>query len=174
VGPDLGADAIRAGVVSILAGAILVLIFIVWTYGLFGAFACIGLAANLALTLAMLNMLEATLTLPGMAGVLLTLGLSVDANILINERIREETKLGKTPFAAMESGFKRAFSTIVDSNLTTLIKMLLLYVFGSGPVKGFAVTITFGIITSMFTATIVVRLLMVTWLRWRKRSALPV
>jgi preprotein translocase subunit SecD len=174
VGPDLGADAIRAGVVSILAGAILVLIFIVWTYGLFGAFACIGLAANLALTLAILNMLEATLTLPGMAGVLLTLGLSVDANILINERIREETKLGKTPFAAMESGFKRAFSTIVDSNLTTLIKMLLLYVFGSGPVKGFAVTITFGIITSMFTATIVVRLLMVTWLRWRKRSALPV
>ena len=174
VGPDLGADAIRAGIVSILVGAGLVVVFIVWTYGLFGAFACIGLVANLALTLALLNLLEATLTLPGMAGVLLTLGLSVDANILINERIREETKLGKTPFAAMESGFKRAFSTIVDSNLTTLIKMLLLYVFGSGPVKGFAVTITFGIITSMFTATVVVRLLMVTWLRWRKRSALPV
>jgi preprotein translocase subunit SecD len=174
VGPDLGADAIRAGIVSIVAGAILVVVFIVWTYGLFGTFACIGLAANLALTLAALNLLEATLTLPGMAGVLLTLGLSVDANILINERIREETKLGKTPYAAMESGFKRAFATIVDSNLTTLIKMLLLYVFGSGPVKGFAVTITFGIITSMFTATVIVRLLMVTWLRWRKRSALPV
>ena len=174
VGPDLGADAIRAGIVSIIVGALLVVGFIVWTYGLFGAFACIGLAANLALTLAALNLLEATLTLPGMAGVLLTLGLSVDANILINERIREETKLGKTPYAAMESGFKRAFSTIVDSNLTTLIKMLLLYVFGSGPVKGFAVTITFGIITSMFTATVIVRLLMVTWLRWRKRSALPV
>ncbi|MFO0293967.1 MAG: protein translocase subunit SecD [Rhodospirillales bacterium] len=173
VGPDLGADAIRAGIVSIVAGAVLVVVFIVWTYGLFGAFACIGLAANLALTLAALNLLEATLTLPGMAGVLLTLGLSVDANILINERIREETKLGKTPYAAMESGFKRAFATIVDSNLTTLIKMLLLYVFGSGPVKGFAVTITFGIITSMFTATVIVRLLMVTWLRWRKRSALP-
>ena len=173
VGPDLGADAIRAGIVSIVAGAVLVVVFIVWTYGLFGVFACIGLAANLALTLAALNLLEATLTLPGMAGVLLTLGLSVDANILINERIREETKLGKTPYAAMESGFKRAFATIVDSNLTTLIKMLLLYVFGSGPVKGFAVTITFGIITSMFTATVIVRLLMVTWLRWRKRSALP-
>ena len=141
---------------------------------MFGAFACVGLVINLALTLAILNLLEATLTLPGMAGVLLTLGLSVDANILINERIREETKLGKTPFAAMEAGFKRAFSTIVDSNLTTLIKMLLLYAFGSGPVKGFAVTITFGIITSMFTATILVRLMMVTWLRWRKRSALPV
>jgi len=174
VGPDLGADAIRVGIVSILVGAALVLGFIVWSYGLFGTFACIGLVINLALTLAILNLLEATLTLPGMAGVLLTLGLSVDANILINERIREETKLGKTPFAAMEAGFKRAFSTIVDSNLTTLIKMLLLYAFGSGPVKGFAVTITFGIITSMFTATILVRLMMVTWLRWRKRSALPV
>ncbi|MBM3523204.1 MAG: protein translocase subunit SecD [Alphaproteobacteria bacterium] len=174
VGPDLGADAIRAGVISIIAGAGLVLVFICWTYGLFGSFACIGLAANLALTLAILNLMEATLTLPGMAGVLLTLGLSVDANILINERIREETKLGKTPFAAMEAGFKRAFSTIVDSNLTTLIKMLLLYAFGSGPVKGFAVTITFGIITSMFTATVLVRLMMVTWLRLRKRATLPV
>ena len=174
VGPDLGADAIRAGIISILVGAGLVLVFIVWSYGLFGIFACVGLVANLALTLAILNLLEATLTLPGMAGVLLTLGLSVDANILINERIREEVRLGKTPFAAMESGFKRAFSTIVDSNLTTLIKMLLLYVFGSGPVRGFAVTITFGIITSMFTATVVVRWLMVTWLRWRKRETLPV
>ncbi len=174
VGPDLGADAIRAGIVSIVAGALLVVIFIVWCYGLFGAFACIGLLANLALTLAILNLLEATLTLPGMAGVLLTLGLSVDANILINERIREEQKLGKPPFAAMEAGFRRAYSTILDSNLTTLIKMLLLYVFGSGAVKGFAVTITFGILTSFFTATVVVRLLMVTWLRARKRVALPV
>jgi len=174
VGPDLGADAIRAGIVSILVGAVLVLVFIVWSYGLFGFFACVGLAANLALTLALLNLLEATLTLPGMAGVLLTLGLSVDANILINERIREETRLGKTPYAAMEAGFRRAFATIVDSNLTTLIKMLLLYVLGAGPVKGFAVTITFGIITSMFTATVVVRLMMVAWLRWRRRTALPV
>jgi SecD/SecF fusion protein len=174
VGPDLGADAIRAGIISILVGAVLVLVFIVWSYGLFGFFACIGLFVNLALTLALLNLLEATLTLPGMAGVLLTLGLSVDANILINERIREEVRIGKTPLAAMEAGFRRAFSTIVDANLTTLIKMLLLYVFGSGPVKGFAVTITFGIITSMFTAIVLVRLLMVTWLRRRRRNALPV
>ena len=101
VGPDLGADAIRAGIASILAGAVLVVGFIVWSYGLFGVFACIGLLANLVLTLALLNLLEASLTLPGMAGVLLTLGLSVDANILINERIREEQRLGKTPFAAM-------------------------------------------------------------------------
>lgn len=174
VGPDLGADAIRAGVASILVGMGLVFVFIVWSYGLFGIFACVGLIANLFLTVACLSMLQATLTLPGMAGLLLTLGLSVDANILINERIREETKIGKTPFAAMEAGFSRAFSTIVDSNLTTLIKMMLLFAFGSGPVRGFAVTITLGIITSMFTATVLVRLMMVTWLRARKREALPV
>jgi protein-export membrane protein SecD len=174
VGPDLGADAIKAGVASILAGMVLVFIFIVWSYGLFGIFACAGLLANLFLTVACLSMLQATLTLPGMAGLLLTLGLSVDANILINERIREETALGKTPYAAMEAGFARAFSTIVDSNLTTLIKMMLLFAFGSGPVRGFAVTITLGIITSMFTATVLVRLMMVTWLRAKKREALPV
>ncbi len=174
VGPDLGADAIKAGVASILAGMVLVFIFIVWSYGLFGVFACVGLLANLFLTVACLSLLQATLTLPGMAGLLLTLGLSVDANILINERIREETKLGKTPFAAMEAGFSRAFSTIVDSNLTTLIKMMLLFAFGSGPVRGFAVTITLGILTSMFTATVLVRLMMVTWLRARKRERLPV
>ncbi len=174
VGPDLGADAIRAGIASIIAGMVLVFIFIVWSYGLFGVFACIGLVANLFLTVACLSLLQATLTLPGMAGLLLTLGLSVDANILINERIREETKVGKTPYAAMEAGFARAFSTIVDSNLTTLIKMMLLFAFGSGAVRGFAVTITLGILTSMFTATVLVRLMMVTWLRAKKREALPV
>jgi SecD/SecF fusion protein len=174
VGPDLGADAIRAGIASILAGMVLVFAFIVWSYGLFGVFACVGLLANLFLTVACLSMLQATLTLPGMAGLLLTLGLSVDANILINERIREETLAGKTPYAAMEAGFARAFSTIVDANVTTLIKMMLLFAFGSGPVRGFAVTITLGIITSMFTATVLVRLMMVTWLRARKRETLPV
>ncbi|MBL8832901.1 MAG: protein translocase subunit SecD [Rhodospirillales bacterium] len=174
VGPDLGADAIRAGIASIIAGMVLVFVFIVWSYGLFGVFACVGLVANLFLTVACLSLLQATLTLPGMAGLLLTLGLSVDANILINERIREETKVGKTPYAAMEAGFARAFSTIVDSNLTTLIKMMLLFAFGSGAVRGFAVTITLGILTSMFTATVLVRLMMVTWLRAKKREALPV
>jgi protein-export membrane protein SecD len=109
-----------------------------------------------------------------MAGLLLTLGLSVDANILINERIREEVKAGKTPYAAMEAGYARAFSTIVDSNLTTLLKMLLLFAFGTGAVRGFAVTITLGIITSFFSATVVVRLMMVMWLRARKRDRLPV
>jgi protein-export membrane protein SecD len=174
VGPDLGADAIRAGIASILVGLVLVFGFIIWSYGLFGVFACLGLVANLFLTVAALSMLHATLTLPGMAGLLLTLGLSVDANILINERIREETAAGKSPYAAMEAGFSRAFSTIVDSNLTTLIKMMLLFAFGSGPVRGFAVTITLGILTSMFTATVLVRLMMVVWLRAKKRQTLPV
>jgi preprotein translocase subunit SecD len=174
VGPDLGADAIKAGIISILAGGAMVFIFIGWSYGLFGWLACIGLVVNLALTVACLSLLQATLTLPGMAGLLLTLGLSVDANILINERIREEVKAGKTPYAAMEAGYARAFSTIVDSNLTTLLKMLLLFAFGTGAVRGFAVTITLGIITSFFSATVVVRLMMVMWLRARKRDRLPV
>ncbi|MFN7190199.1 MAG: protein translocase subunit SecD, partial [Rhodospirillales bacterium] len=174
VGPDLGADAIRAGIASILVGLVLVFGFIIWSYGLFGEFSCLCLVANLFLNVAALSMLHATLTLPGIAGLLLTLGLSVDANILINERIREETAAGKTPYAAMEAGFSRAFSTIVDSNLTTLIKMMLLFAFGSGPVRGFAVTITLGILTSMFTATVLVRLMMVVWLRAKKRQTLPV
>ncbi|WP_374632010.1 protein translocase subunit SecD [Ferrovibrio sp.] len=174
VGPDLGADSIRAGLLSILIAAILVLLYMVLAYGLFGLFANIALIANLLLTLAAMSLLQATLTLPGIAGLLLTLGMSVDANVLINERIREETKLGKSPMAAMETGFKRAFSTIVDANVTTLLKMLILYALGSGSVKGFAVTISLGIITSMFTATVVVRLMMVSWLRSRKVTALPV
>ena len=136
--------------------------------------ACLGLLANLVLTIAALSVMQATLTLPGIAGILLTLGLAVDANILINERIREEAKKGRTPFAAMEAGFSRAYSTIVDANLTTVIKMALLFIFGVGAVKGFAVTITFGILISMFTATVLVRLMMVSWLRRTKPAMLPV
>ncbi|CAK0742875.1 Sec translocon accessory complex subunit SecD (fragment) [Azospirillaceae bacterium] len=148
--------------------------YMILAYGLFGLFADIALVFNLFLTLAVLSLLQATMTLPGIAGILLTLGMSVDANILINERIREEIRKGKSPYAALEAGFKRAFSTILDSNLTTLIKMLLLFAFGSGPIKGFAVTISFGILTSMFTAIVLARLLMVTWLRRRRVQNLPV
>ena len=129
---------------------------------------------NLVLIIGTLSLLQATLTLPGIAGILLTLGMSVDANILINERMREETRKGKSPIAAMEAGFKRAFATIIDSNLTTLIKMMILFAFGSGTIKGFAVTISIGIITSLFTATVLVRLLMTTWLRRTKPTMLPV
>ena len=174
VGPDLGADAIRAGIYSIIVGFILVVTYMTLAYGLFGLMANVALVFNLILTLGVLSLLQATLTLPGLAGILLTLGMSVDANILINERIREETRKGKSPFAAMEAGFRRAFATIVDANLTTLIKMLLLFSLGSGPVKGFAVTISFGILASMFTATVVARLMMVSWLRWKRPAVLPV
>jgi protein-export membrane protein SecD len=142
VGPDLGADSIRAGLYAAAIGFALVATYMVLAYGLFGFFADIALIFNLILTIAALSVLQATLTLPGIAGMLLTLGMSVDANVLINERIREETKLGRSPIAALDAGFRRALSTIVDSNLTTLIKMAILYVLGSGPVKGFAVTIS--------------------------------
>jgi protein-export membrane protein SecD len=174
VGPDLGEDSIRAGLISIAVAAVLVVLYMVLAYGLFGLFADVALLVNLVMTLAAMSLLQATLTLPGIAGLLLTLGMSVDANVLINERIREEVKLGKSPMAAMSAGFSRAFSTIFDANVTTLIKMALLYSLGSGTVKGFAVTISIGILTSMFTATVLVRLMMVTWLRQRRPTLLPV
>lgn len=173
VGPDLGADAINAGMIAIAVGFALVIGYMTLAYGLFGIFANIALVVNLILTLAILSLLEATLTLPGIAGLLLTLGMSVDANILINERLLEETKRGRTSFAAMEAGFARAFSTIFDANVTTLIKMAILYSLGAGPVRGFAVTISFGIVTSMFTAIVLVRLMMVTWLRAKRPQYLP-
>ncbi len=174
VGPDLGADSIRAGLISVLVGFGLVCTYMLASYGLFGAMACLGLLINLVLTIAALSVLQATLTLPGIAGILLMLGLAVDANILINERVREESKKGRAPFGAMEAGFSRAYSTIIDANLTTVIKMGLLFFIGVGTVKGFAVTITIGILISMFTATVLVRLMMVSWLRWVKPAALPV
>ena len=165
VGPDLGADSIKAGFYATIFGLSLVLIYMLVTYGLFGLFADIAVVINLILTIAALSLLQATLTLPGIAGLLLSVGMSVDANILINERIREETKNGKPPFSAMEAGFSRAWSTIIDSNLTTLIKMAILYAFGAGVVRGFAVTIFLGIMISMFTATLLVRLMMTLWMR---------
>jgi SecD/SecF fusion protein len=165
VGPDLGADSIKAGFYATIVGLVLVLVYMLVTYGLFGLFADIAVVVNLVLTIAALSLLQATLTLPGIAGLLLSVGMSVDANILINERIREETKNGKPPFSAMEAGFSKAWSTIIDSNLTTLIKMAILYVFGAGVVRGFAVTIFLGIMISMFTATILVRLMMTSWMR---------
>ncbi len=174
VGPDLGADSIRAGLISVVAGFVMVCAYMLAAYGLFGAFACLALLINIVLTLAALSLLQATLTLPGIAGILLSLGLSVDANILINERIREETRKGRGVYGALEAGFSRAYSTIIDSNLTTVIKMVLLFIFGTGAIKGFSVTITFGILISLFTATVLVRLMMVDWLRRTRPAALPV
>jgi SecD/SecF fusion protein len=174
VGPDLGADAIRAGIASVAVGFALVVAYMIAAYGLFGFFAVVALVTNLFMILGALSLLQATLTLPGIAGILLTIGMSVDANVLINERIREETKLGKSPIAALEAGFSRAMSTIVDANLTSLIKMVLLFAFGTGAVKGFAVTISIGILTSMFTAITLVRLLISWWYRARRPAALAV
>jgi len=174
VGPDLGADAIRAGIIACVVGLVLVCAYMLTVYKLFGAFASIAVIVNLILALAFLSLLEATLTLPGIAGLLLSVGMSVDANILINERVWEETKRGRTPLSALEAGYTRAFATIVDSNLTALIKMALLYAFGTGPIRGFAVTVAFGIMTSMFTATMLVRLMTATWYRSRRPAALPV
>ncbi len=174
VGPELGADAIRAGAISLGVGFLLVLFFMALFYGLFGWFANIALVVNLVLMLAILSVMGATLTLPGMAGILLTLGMAVDANILINERVREEVKGGRKPLAALEAGYKRAYGTIIDSNVTTLLAHVTLFIFGSPPVRGFAVTICAGIITTMFTATVVVRLITSRWYAARRPAALPV
>jgi protein-export membrane protein SecD len=174
VGPELGAASIRAGALSLAAGFVLVVGFMGVFYGLFGWFANLALVVNLILMLAVLSVIGATLTLPGMAGILLTLGMAVDANILINERIREETRNGRPPVAAMEAGFKRAYSTILDSNVTALLAHVMLFAFGTGPVRGFAVTITVGILTTLFTATVVARLLMVRWWSATRPVALPV
>ena len=174
VGPELGADAIRAGAIALAVGFVLVMVFMAVFYGLFGWFANVALLANLILMAAILSLLEATLTLPGMAGILLTLGMAVDANILINERIREEVRNGRSPLNAMEVGFQRAFSTIIDSNATAFLAHVMLFAFGAGPVRGFAVTITVGIVTSIFTATMLARLFMVRWYAGTRPNALPV
>ncbi len=174
VGPSLGADSIRAGLLAITAGFVLLVGFIIGTYGLFGIFAAVALIANLALTLAGLSLLGATLTLPGIAGILLALGMAVDANILINERAREEARKTNGVFSALEAGFRRAYRTIVDANATTLIKMLILFVIGTGAIRGFAITISMGILISMFTAIVLVRLLISQWLQLARPKSLRI
>jgi protein-export membrane protein SecD len=174
VGPELGADAIRAGAISISVGFMLVVAYMGVFYGLFGWLANVALVVNLLLMLAILSLLEATLTLPGIAGILLTLGMAVDANILINERIREESRNGRPPLQALEAGFTRAYSTIFDSNATTFLAHVMLFAFGSGPVRGFAVTITVGIATTMFTAWMLTRLLISRWYVANRPQFLPV
>lgn len=174
VGPGLGADSIAAGQIAAVVGVILVAIFMVVAYGLFGLFSVLALAVNLVLLVAALSVLQATLTLPGIAGIVLTIGMAVDANVLIFERMREEARAGRTPISAVDAGYSRAFGTIVDSNVTTLIAAVLLYIFGSGPVRGFAVTLSLGIVISMFTAIMLTRLLVIGWLRRRRTQPLPV
>jgi preprotein translocase subunit SecD len=174
VGPGLGADSIEAGKTASIVGVILVVSFMVVCYGLFGVFADVGLIVHVILILAAMSVLGATLTLPGIAGIVLTIGMAVDANVLIYEHIREEVRAGRTPVSAIDAGFTRAMTTIYDTNLTTLIAAILLYLFGSGPVRGFAVTLSIGILTTVFTAVTVTRLMVATWLRRAKPRVLPV
>ncbi|HIF49938.1 MAG TPA: protein translocase subunit SecD [Thiotrichaceae bacterium] len=157
VGPSLGQDSIDKGFKSVMIGFVLVLLFMAVYYRVFGLVANVALALNLILVVAMLSLLQATLTLPGIAGIVLTIGMAVDANVLIFERIREEIRNGNSPQASIHAGYEKAFSTIADANITTLIAALVLFSFGTGPVKGFAVTLSLGIISSMFTAIIVTR-----------------
>ena len=157
IGPSLGADNIKRGFDSTKIGFIMVAIFMVAYYLMFGTVSVLALAANLLFLVALLSMMQATLTLPGMAGIALTLGMAIDANVLINERIREELRNGVTPQAAIHAGYDRAFGTILDSNVTTLIAGVALFMFGSGPIKGFAVVLCLGILTSMFSAVLISR-----------------
>src|SRR6202012_2104850 len=171
VGPGLGQDSINAGEHAAYAGAALVIIFMFATYGLFGLFANIAVTVNVAMIFGVLSMLSATLTLPGIAGIVLTVGIAVDSNVLIYERIREEVRAGRTAINAIDAGFSRALATILDSNITTFIAAAVLFYIGTGPVRGFAVTLGVGILTSLFTAFTLTRLIVAYWVRlWRPRT----
>jgi protein-export membrane protein SecD len=174
VGPSLGADSIEAGKKAIVIGFIFVLIIMFLFYSGFGVAANVALLCNVVLIVAIMTALGATLTLPGIAGIVLTIGMAVDANVLIFERIREEAKVGKSVVSSMEAGFKSAFSTIVDANVTTLIAAIVLFAMGSGPIKGFALTLSVGIASSMFTAILVTRLLLTLWVNKAKPKKLTV
>jgi preprotein translocase subunit SecD len=174
VGPGLGADSIAQGKISSYVGAAMVIIFMLVTYGLFGLFANIAVAVNVAMIFGVLSMLEATLTLPGIAGIVLTVGIAVDSNVLIYERIREEVRAGRSPINAIDAGFSRALATILDSNITTFIAAAVLFYIGTGPVRGFAVTLGIGILTTVFTAFTLTRLIVAYWVRWRRPQRVPI
>ncbi len=174
IGPELGQDSIDAGALACLVAFTAVLIFMVLSYGMFGMFANLALMVNVAMIFGLLSMIGATLTLPGIAGIVLTIGMAVDANVLIYERIREELKAGKSPVRAIELGYERAFSAIIDANITTLITAIILYVMGSGPVRGFAITLAIGIITSVFTAIWVTRLFIASYMAYRRPKTIEV
>ena len=174
VGPDLGGDAIKMGIMTGVIGFLLVAVFILFLYGTWGLIADIALLLHTVLTIAALDLIGATLTLPGIAGIILGIGIAVDANILINERIREETRKGLGAMAALDKGFRSAFATIVDANVTTFIATILLFMFGTGPVRGFAITMMLGIIISMFTDVTLVRMVMQWVVRWRKIKVLHI
>ena len=174
VGPSLGADSIEKGKTATMVGFLAVSGLMIAGYGLFGLFSVIALVINIAIVAACLSLFHATLTLPGIAGIVLTMGVAVDANVLIYERIREELKGGRGIVSSIEAGFDRAYATIIDSHLTGLLAALILYAFGSGTIRGFAVTLSFGIVSSLFTAITVTRLMVSTWLRETRPTVLEI
>ena len=174
IGPELGADSIRAGKIACIVAFAAVLVFMVLSYGLFGLFANVALIVNVGLIFGLLSLVGATLTLPGIAGIVLTIGMAVDANVLIFERIREELVSAKGPARAIELGYEKALSAIIDANITTFITAVILFVMGSGPVRGFSITLGLGILTSVFTAIFVTRLLVVIWFERRRPRTLEV
>ncbi|MBA4117577.1 MAG: protein translocase subunit SecD [Candidatus Puniceispirillum sp.] len=174
VGPDLGADSIEAGKIATVASVALVAVFMVILYMFFGLVANVALVLNLILLMGGLAVTGSTLTLPGIAGIALTLGMAVDANVLIFERIKEELRGGKKARAAIDAGYERAMETIVDSNITTLFGAAALYIFGSGPIRGFGVTLALGIVISMFTAISLTRLIVEAWMAWRRPQTLSI
>ena len=174
VGPSLGADSVEAGKTACLMGMVFVVVMMVGAYGLFGIFASLALLVNMVMILALMSVLQATLTLPGIAGIVLTMGMAVDANVLVYERIKDELRMGRSVMSAVDSGYRMAMASIVDSNLTTLIAAVILFSFGTGPIKGFAVTMSIGIITSFFSSLSVTRLMVTTWLRAKRPQTIPV
>ena len=174
VGAGLGADSIRAGIVASVIGLIAVVAFMIAAYGLFGVFTTVAVFTNLFLMLGAMSIIGTTLTFLGIAGIILTIGMAVDANVLIFERMREEVKKGRSTNDAADAGFTEAWSTILDSYLTTLVAGAVLFWFGTGPVRGFAVTLTIGILTSMFTSVTVTRLIIAAWIARYKPTKLPI
>jgi preprotein translocase subunit SecD len=174
VGPGLGQDSIEKGELAAYVGSIMVIVFMLLTYRLFGVFANIAVTINVAMIFGLLSLLSATLTLPGIAGIVLTVGIAVDSNVLIYERIREELRGGRNAISAIDAGFKRALATILDSNITTFIAAAVLFYIGTGPVRGFAVTLGIGIITTVFTAFTLTRLIVAWWVRWKRPQTVPI
>jgi len=174
VGAGLGQDSISKGKEASYYGAVLVVVFMVVVYGLFGVFASVAVAINVSMIFGVLSLLNATLTLPGIIGIVLTIGIAVDSNVLIYERIREEVRTGRSPITAIDAGFTRALATILDSNITTFIAAAVLFFIGTGPVRGFAVTLGIGIITTVFTAFTLTRLMVAWWVRWVRPQKLAI
>ena len=174
VGAGLGQDSIEKGKLASYFGAVLVVVFMVVTYGTFGVFASVAVAVNVGMIFGVLSLLNATLTLPGIIGIVLTVGIAVDSNVLIYERIREEVRAGRSPIMAIDAGFARALATIMDSNITTFIAAAVLFYIGTGPVRGFAVTLGIGIITTVFTAFTLTSLIVAGWVRWKRPKTVPI